>query len=150
MSQQLSEGLDSGRRALATAAPPAAPAAPAVAAAASVPGDHDPASATVTGQASLSRAVKLLSSCSTALMQAHTEQELLASICALAVDVAGYAMAWVGLPDGSADYLIVPSVAVGGGADLGRLDAALRAAPTAVRTAHPARRAFTSARGHHR
>ena len=96
-------------------------------------------------RATLSRAVKLLSSCGTALMQADSEQRLLESICALAVDVAGYAMAWVGFPDDSPEQNLRPVVVVGGG-DLQKLDAVLRAAPAASRAHHPARRAMREAR----
>ena len=79
-------------------------------------------------RATLSRAVKLLSSCGAALMRADSEQQLLESICALAVDVAGYAMAWVSFPDDSPEQHMVPVVVVGGG-DLAKLDAILRERP---------------------
>jgi diguanylate cyclase (GGDEF)-like protein/PAS domain S-box-containing protein len=45
---------------------------------------------------SLIRALKLLSRCSTLLIHAESETELLSSICKLAVETAGYSMAWVG------------------------------------------------------
>jgi diguanylate cyclase (GGDEF)-like protein/PAS domain S-box-containing protein len=44
----------------------------------------------------LIRALKLLSRCSTLLIHAESETELLSSICKLAVETAGYSMAWVG------------------------------------------------------
>jgi diguanylate cyclase (GGDEF)-like protein len=44
----------------------------------------------------LSRALKLLVTCSSLLIHAENETELLNSICHLAVETAGYTMAWVG------------------------------------------------------
>lgn len=96
-------------------------------------------------RATLSRAVRLLSACGSALVQQDSEAALLESICALAVDVAGYAMAWVGFPEDGPEHFIVPRVVVGGG-DLAMLDAALRAAPLDVRRHHPARRAMSEGR----
>ena len=46
---------------------------------------------------SLSRALRLLSACSTALIHADVEQDFLDAICKLAVDTGGYRSAWVDL-----------------------------------------------------
>jgi diguanylate cyclase (GGDEF)-like protein/PAS domain S-box-containing protein len=96
-------------------------------------------------RATLSRAVKLLSSCSTALLQASDEQALLESICALAVDGAGYVMAWVGFADDSAEPFLVPQ-ALAGGSELHLLEQALMAAPAATLALHPGRRALREGR----
>jgi len=97
-------------------------------------------------RATLSRAVKLLSNCSTAVVQAASEQALLESICNLAVEVAGYTMAWVGFPEMEADGLHILPRAVKGVGDLARLTAVLRAAPAEFLAGHPARVAFDTAR----
>ncbi|MFL6708130.1 MAG: EAL domain-containing protein [Massilia sp.] len=95
-------------------------------------------------RASLSRAVKLLSACSTAVVHADNEQDLIESICALAVDVAGYTMAWVGFPEMQDDGLHIRPAAVRGAGDLARLQAALRTVPAPIRALHPGRRAYDS------
>ena len=122
--------------------------------------NSDDARRAETQHGKLSRAVKLLSACSTAVLRARSEQDLLESICALAVDVAGYTMAWVGFPEEGLEQgpeqgqeqgqeqgpeqFLRPRVVMGGG-DLGALERALRAAPAADRLMHPARRALLGA-----
>lgn len=50
-------------------------------------------------QGAINRALKLLSKCSTILIHAENEQILLDAICKLAVESAGYLMAWVGFAE---------------------------------------------------
>jgi PAS domain S-box-containing protein len=57
-------------------------------------------------QARLTRAFKLLSECSMAMIHAKNEQALLDEICKLAVETGGYVMAWVGFVVESKDNTI--------------------------------------------
>ena len=50
-------------------------------------------------QKRLTRALQLLSQCSTLVIHAKNEQELLDNICRLAVEIGGYRMAWVGFAE---------------------------------------------------
>jgi diguanylate cyclase (GGDEF)-like protein/PAS domain S-box-containing protein len=56
----------------------------------------------------LSRAFKLLSQCASLLVRADSEPELLEQICKLAVEVGGYAMAWVGFAQHDAARTVLP------------------------------------------
>ncbi len=49
-------------------------------------------------QATLARAYRLLSDAGDVIMRAQSETEMLSSICRLIVEVGGYVMAWVGIP----------------------------------------------------
>nr|WP_083700697.1 EAL domain-containing protein [Halomonas sp. 1513] len=62
---------------------------------------------------STNRALKLLSRCNEALIQAEQEQQLLEAICQLAVDVGGYRMAWVGFARHDDDKCIEPQASAG-------------------------------------
>ena len=55
----------------------------------------------------LLRTHKLLNACTNALMEAHTEQELLDSICTLTTTIGGYKMAWVGYAQHDANKSVV-------------------------------------------
>ena len=50
-------------------------------------------------QKRLARALTLLSQCNSTLVHADSEEALLSAICRLAVESAGYMMAWVGFPE---------------------------------------------------
>lgn len=54
----------------------------------------------------MNRALKMLSGCNEVLVRATSEEQLLRDICALAVDVGGYAMAWVGFARDDAERSI--------------------------------------------
>ncbi|MEC5217347.1 diguanylate cyclase (GGDEF)-like protein/PAS domain S-box-containing protein [Actimicrobium sp. GrIS 1.19] len=56
----------------------------------------------------LTRALKLVSACSTAMIQAHTEAEFLRAICTLAVDTGGYRMAWIGFAEDDPEKSVRP------------------------------------------
>jgi diguanylate cyclase (GGDEF)-like protein/PAS domain S-box-containing protein len=90
----------------------------------------------------VNRAIKLLSSCSTALLQSSNEKALLDAICTLAVDGAGYAMAWVGFPEDTPEQYLQASAMIGGSGDISLLEKAFRDAPGHARADHPARRAL--------
>jgi signal transduction histidine kinase/DNA-binding response OmpR family regulator len=47
----------------------------------------------------VTHAMKTLSSCNNALVRATDEKELLGEICRIIVEVGGYALAWVGIPE---------------------------------------------------
>lgn len=82
---------------------------------------------------SLLRALQLLSRCSTLLIRAESETELLSSICKLAVETAGYSMAWVGFVGSDARAPISLQAQFGG--DSAELAKAMLALPdTAVET----------------
>lgn len=59
------------------------------------------------------RALTLLSQCNERLVHADDEAHLLHDICALAVDVGGYRMAWVGFPCEDEDHSIAPQASAG-------------------------------------
>ncbi len=59
-------------------------------------------------QKQLARALKLLSQCGSALVRIESEQELLAEICQLTVEIGGYMMAWVGFAEHDADQTVRP------------------------------------------
>lgn len=59
-------------------------------------------------QKNLSRAFNLLRKCSSALVRAKNEQDLLADICRLAIEVGGYKMAWVGFACNNTDKTVKP------------------------------------------
>jgi diguanylate cyclase (GGDEF)-like protein/PAS domain S-box-containing protein len=61
----------------------------------------------------LSRALKLLSKCESALVHADNEQMLLNEICQLAVEVGNYRMAWVGFAAKNGSKLIHPIAQMG-------------------------------------
>jgi PAS domain S-box-containing protein len=68
-------------------------------------------------QQKLARALDLLSQSNAALLYAETEQDLLAEICKLAVDVGGYRMAWVGFAEHDAARSVRPVAQSGFEAD---------------------------------
>lgn len=59
-------------------------------------------------QKTLTRAFKLISKCSSTLIRAKKEQDLLTDICRLAVEVGGYKMAWVGFAGSNTDRTVYP------------------------------------------
>jgi diguanylate cyclase (GGDEF)-like protein/PAS domain S-box-containing protein len=61
----------------------------------------------------LSRALKLLSQCESALVHAVNEQSLLNEICQLAVEVGGYRMAWVGFVAEDESKKVIPIAQMG-------------------------------------
>ncbi|SDM73384.1 diguanylate cyclase (GGDEF) domain-containing protein [Franzmannia pantelleriensis] len=62
---------------------------------------------------STNRALKLLSRCNEALIQADHEQQLLEAICQLAVEIGGYRMAWVGYAQHDDERRIEPQASAG-------------------------------------
>ncbi len=54
----------------------------------------------------LNRAFRTLTAADTALMRAKDEPELLTEMCTIAVDVGGYAMAWIGLAQHDEEKLV--------------------------------------------
>ena len=91
---------------------------------------------------SLIRALKLLSRCSTLLIHAESETELLSSICKLAVDTAGYTMAWVGFV--GADPRAPLSLQAQYGGDDAELAQAMLARPGAAIESRPSAAAIRS------
>ncbi|HUP92268.1 MAG TPA: ATP-binding protein [Solimonas sp.] len=61
----------------------------------------------------INRALKMLSACNEALIRAQHEQQLLAEICRIAVDIGGYRMAWVGYALEGPGRSIVPMASAG-------------------------------------
>jgi diguanylate cyclase (GGDEF)-like protein/PAS domain S-box-containing protein len=61
----------------------------------------------------LSRALKLLSKCESALVHADEEQMLLNEICQLAVEIGGYRMAWVGFAAKDGSKKVIPIAQMG-------------------------------------
>jgi PAS domain S-box-containing protein len=59
-------------------------------------------------QKRLTRALQLLSQCSTLVIHAKNEQELLDNICRLAVKTGGYMMAWVGFAENDLSKTVLP------------------------------------------
>jgi diguanylate cyclase (GGDEF)-like protein len=91
---------------------------------------------------SLIRALKLLSRCSSLLIHADSEIELLSSICKLAVDTAGYTMAWVGfVGDGPRAPLNLKAQYGGDDAELAK---AMLARPGAAIESRPSAAAIVS------
>ncbi len=66
-------------------------------------------------QQRLTRALMLLSKCNSTLVRATNEQDLLADICQLAIDVAGYRMAWVGFAQNDVTKSVCPVAQAGSG-----------------------------------
>ncbi len=66
-------------------------------------------------QQRLTRALMLLSKCNSTLVRATNEQDLLADICQLAIDVAGYQMAWVGFAQNDVTKSVCPVAQAGSG-----------------------------------
>ena len=64
-------------------------------------------------QKRLSRALNLLSKCNSVLVHSQNEQELLAKICQLAVEIGGYLMAWVGFAENDAAKTVRPVAQLG-------------------------------------
>jgi diguanylate cyclase (GGDEF)-like protein/PAS domain S-box-containing protein len=64
--------------------------------------------------ARLSRAQRMRSACSETLLRANTEAELLHAVCAVAVQVGGYRMGWVGLARDDERKRIEPVAHAGG------------------------------------
>lgn len=62
---------------------------------------------------STNRALKLLSRGNEALIHADDEQQLLAAICRLAVDIGGYRMAWVGYVQHDEAKRLIPQASAG-------------------------------------
>ena len=58
--------------------------------------------------ARMDRAQKLLRACSETLVRATSERSMLKDVCAIAVDIGGYRMGWVGLAHGDAEKSIEP------------------------------------------
>ena len=56
----------------------------------------------------LNRALRLLSDCNMTIMLAENEQTLLADVCRLVVEIGGYLMAWIGVPQDDTDKSIRP------------------------------------------
>lgn len=56
----------------------------------------------------LNRDLRLLSDCNRLVIRAHDEQQLLDGVCRIAVDTAGYTMAWVGYAQDDADKTVHP------------------------------------------
>ncbi|MDD5247967.1 MAG: GAF domain-containing protein, partial [Rhodocyclaceae bacterium] len=56
----------------------------------------------------VSRALRLLTDCNTALLRAANEQRLLNDVCRLIVETGGYLMAWVGYAQDDADKSVRP------------------------------------------
>ncbi len=54
------------------------------------------------------RSLLMLSRCNEALIRAQTEPDLLEAICKVVVDVGGYPVAWVAMPDGNDSGRFVP------------------------------------------
>lgn len=61
----------------------------------------------------VNRAVLTLSACNHALVQADSEAELLREICRVTVEIGGYRMAWVGIPQDDDQKLIRPVASAG-------------------------------------
>ncbi len=93
----------------------------------------------------LTRALRLLGRCSTLLIQAENETELLALVCKLAVETAGYKMAWVGFIDG-ADAGSPPRMAAQYGGDGAALAAAISMPRNPADPIRPSWRATIDAR----
>ena len=56
----------------------------------------------------MSRALRLLSDCNFAMVHAQSEEPLLSEICRLVVEMGGYLIAWVGVPEQDADKTVRP------------------------------------------
>jgi PAS domain S-box-containing protein len=84
---------------------------------------------------SLIRALQLLSRCSTLLIHAENETDLLDAICRLAVETAGYSMAWVGFVGDHARAPIRLQAQFGG--DSAELAKAMLALPDAAIESRP-------------
>jgi PAS domain S-box-containing protein len=63
--------------------------------------------------AETNRALVLLSRCNEAVTRAETEDELLASVCRIAVEEGGFRMAWIGYPGEDEDRTVVPKAHAG-------------------------------------
>jgi len=68
-------------------------------------------------QASLNRALRLLSLCNQILIHAQDEQKLLDDICRLIVETGGYLMAWVGFAEHDTEKTVRPVAEYGYGQD---------------------------------
>jgi two-component system, cell cycle sensor histidine kinase and response regulator CckA len=56
----------------------------------------------------LDRALRLLTRCNQAVVRARSEQELLDAVCAAMVELGGYRMCWVGVPDAGERKAVKP------------------------------------------
>ncbi len=98
-----------------------------------------------TTQRKLNRALRLLSDCNLALMQAEDEQKLLTEVCRLCVQSGGYLMAWVGYAEHDEAKSVRPIAQSGyekgylAGINISWADTQLGQGPTgtAIRSAQP-------------
>jgi PAS domain S-box-containing protein len=61
----------------------------------------------------LKRMLKIINECNRALVRATNENTLLSEICTILVDQGGYPLAWVGYPEKTDPYRVIPAAAVG-------------------------------------